>query len=66
MKGVLVDEEQCIRCNTVPAVDESGYCGYCLWAVRADAECGLHQLGKYLHDWARFSEWCNAHGQTAV
>ena len=54
--------EDCIRCAEAPAVDDQGYCGNCHWAVRAEIEEGLHQLRVYLGSWARFTDWCDAHG----
>lgn len=54
--------EECIRCSAAPVVDEDGYCGHCHWAVRAEVEEGFYQLRRYLRSWARFSDWCEAHG----
>ena len=54
--------EDCIRCGDAPAADELGYCGHCQWAIRAEIEDGFYQLRNYLSGWARFTEWCNAHG----
>jgi hypothetical protein len=56
--------EECIRCTEAPAVDEFGYCGHCHWAVRAELEDGFRQIREYLRSWARFSDWCEAHGPT--
>ena len=54
--------EDCIRCCEAPAVDELGYCGHCHWAVRAEIEQGFYHLREYLSSWARFTDWCDAHG----
>jgi hypothetical protein len=58
--------EDCIRCSEGPAVDDRGYCRHCHWAVRAEIEEGLHQLREYLGSWARFTDWCDAHGLAPV
>ena len=58
--------EECIRCNEAPAVDEQGYCGHCHWAVRAEVEEGLYEIGEYLRAWARFDEWCESHPAKAA
>ena len=52
--------EECIRCNTAPAVDELGYCGHCHWAVKVEIQEGLAQLRDYLAGWAQFADWCAA------
>jgi hypothetical protein len=56
---------ECIRCGEAPAVDLEGYCGSCHWAIRADVEEGFYALREYLRGWARFEDWCDAHGQKA-
>jgi len=58
--------DDCIRCGNAPAVDELGYCGHCHWAVRAEVEEGFSQLREYLRGWARFTDWCNAHGPAPI
>jgi hypothetical protein len=57
--------EECIRCGESPAVDELGYCGHCHWAVRAEVEEGFYRLREYLRAWARYTDWCSAHGVIA-
>jgi hypothetical protein len=34
--------------------------------VRAEVEEGFYQLRMYLSGWARFTDWCSAHGLTPV
>jgi hypothetical protein len=55
-------DDECIRCNEAPAVDDLGYCGHCHWAVRAEVEEGFCQLREYLRSWAQFSDWCASRG----
>ena len=54
--------EDCIRCSEAPAVDELGYAAIRHWAVQAEIEGGLLPAARVLGSWARFSDWCDAHG----
>jgi hypothetical protein len=56
----------CIRCGESPAVDLSGYCGHCHWAVRAEVEEGMAEMRDYLLAWSRFGQWCDEHGREAA
>jgi hypothetical protein len=52
---------ECIRCGEAPQVDESGYCGHCRWAVRAELEGFFLKMREYLKAWSRFEEWERHH-----
>ena len=54
---MISEEETCIRCDELPAVDLEGYCGHCHWAIRAEVEEGMFAIRQYLAGWARFREW---------
>lgn len=53
----VISMDDCIRCDEAPAVDESGLCGHCFWAVRSEAEEGMFQLRAYLARWLEFRDW---------
>ena len=61
MWGVMHEPQTCIGCGEQPAVDLAGLCGHCHWAIRAEVEEGMGEIGQYLGGWARFREW-EAHG----
>lgn len=54
----------CVCCGELPAVND-GCCSVCMWAVRAEVEDGLFQLGAYLARHAAFDAWLVAHGVPA-
>jgi hypothetical protein len=56
----------CIRCHEVPAIDEDGYCGYCPWGSRAEAEEGFKDIRDYLRKWRAFTNWCAENGREAA
>jgi hypothetical protein len=56
-------DADCIRCGSVPAIDEDGYCGYCHWASRAEAEQGFQDIRDYLRKWRAFMNWCAENGR---
>ena len=56
----------CIRCGENGALPDRPFCIHCTFAVRAEVEDGLRQLGEYLRAWAAFDAWCRARGDTAV
>jgi hypothetical protein len=48
----------CIRCEECETAADRPYCVHCMFAVRAEVEDGLVQLGQYLTRWAEFDAWC--------
>jgi hypothetical protein len=60
------DTDTCIRCGEAPAVDLSGYCGHCHWAIRAEVEEGMADLRTYLTAWRRYADWCDKRGLEAA
>jgi hypothetical protein len=60
------ETDTCIRCGEAPAVDLSGYCGHCHWAIRAEVEEGMADLRTYLSAWRRYADWCDERGLEAA
>lgn len=56
----------CIRCGEQNTPPDRAYCIHCTFAVRAEIEDGMRQLGEYLRGWAAFAAWCDAHGRSAA
>ena len=52
-----LEPEDCIRCGDAPPADDSGYCGHCYWAVKAEVEDGFYALRGYLERWRKFRDW---------
>jgi hypothetical protein len=61
MNTRIEEERECIRCDSTPVVDTAGYCVHCYWAVKAEVQEGLSQLGEYLRKRALFDNWCATH-----
>jgi hypothetical protein len=61
-----MSDADCIRCGSVPAIDEDGYCGYCHWVSRAEAEEGFKDIRDYLRKWRAFANWCVENGREAA
>jgi hypothetical protein len=55
--------EDCIRCREELAIDDQRLCGHCIWAIVEEVQYGLVELVIYLRNWARFSDYCQAHGR---